>query len=204
MAFFASLAYAFHSLIKLLKKNFSDIERAWQFQLSVKFEADIQKSFEKLSLKRLKLYKECMGSLMFLSPGNFQFSVAAVSFAIACKKLKSAQITQIKQLFQLFNLICAYGYTFYGVTLMLNYEQKCKQWCQQRFAYYIKTCTYHMYLYCTSLLFSFFQWCLPLHFYFNCCSTFSLNNTCLHLPFLRNNHRRWSDCQRGWRQEDRW
>ena len=127
LAFFASLAYAFHSLIKLLKKNFSDIERAWQFQLSVKFEADIQKRFEKLSLKRLKLYKECMGSLMFLSPGNFQFSVAAVSFAIACKKLKSAQITQIKQLFQLFNLICAYGHTFYGVTLMLNYEQKCKQ-----------------------------------------------------------------------------
>ena len=85
------------------------------------------KKFEKLSLKRLKLYKECMGSLMFLSPGNFQFSVAAFFFAIACKKLKSAQITQIKQLFQLFNLICAYGYTFCGVTLMLNYEQKCKQ-----------------------------------------------------------------------------
>ena len=56
---------------------------------------------------------------MFLSPGNFLFSVAAISFAIACKKLKSAQITQINQLFQLFNLICAYGCTFYGVTLML-------------------------------------------------------------------------------------
>lgn len=56
---------------------------------------------------------------MFLSPGNFQFSVAAISFVIACKKLKSAQTTQINQLVQLFNLICAYGYTFCGLTLML-------------------------------------------------------------------------------------
>ena len=88
--------------------------------VSVKFEAHIQNSFEKLSLKRLKLYKKCiMGSLMFLSPGNFQFSMAAIYFVIACKKLKSAQTTQINQLFQLFNLICAYGYTFCGLTLML-------------------------------------------------------------------------------------
>ena len=60
-----------------------------------------------------------MGSLMFLSPGNFQFSMAAIYFVIACKKLKSARTTQINQLFQLFNLICAYGYTFCGLTLML-------------------------------------------------------------------------------------
>ena len=77
---------------------------------------------------------------MFLSPGNFQFSVAAISFVIACKKLKSAQTAQINQVFQLFNLICAYGYTFYRLTLMLM-SKNVKQCRQQRFAYYIKTCT---------------------------------------------------------------
>ena len=162
------------------------------------------KKFWEIIFEKVETLQRMYGLINVFVTRQFPVFSGCFFFCYCFKKLKSAQITQIKQLFQLFNLICAYGYTFYGVTLMLNYEQKCKQWCQQRFAYYIKTCTYHMYLYCTSLLFSFFQWCLPLHFYFNCCSTFILNNTCLHLPFLRNNHRRWSDCQRGWRQEDRW
>ena len=57
--------------------------------------------------------------LCFCHTAISQFSVAAISSVIDCKKLESAQIAQINQLFQLFNLICAYGDTFYGVTLML-------------------------------------------------------------------------------------
>ena len=42
--------------------------------------------------------------------------MAAISFVIACKEVK---IAQIMQLFQLLNLICAYSDTFYWLTSML-------------------------------------------------------------------------------------
>jgi len=45
--------------------------------------------------------------------------MAAISFVIACKELKIAQIVQINQLFQLYNSICACGHTFYGLSHML-------------------------------------------------------------------------------------
>ena len=43
--------------------------------------------------------------------------MTAISFVIACKEVKIAQIIQ---LFQLLNLICAYGDVFYWLTRMLN------------------------------------------------------------------------------------
>ena len=42
--------------------------------------------------------------------------MAAISFVIACKEVKIAQIIQ---LFQLLNLICAYGVALYWLTSML-------------------------------------------------------------------------------------
>ena len=42
--------------------------------------------------------------------------MAAISFVIACKEVKIAQIIQ---LFQLLNLICAYGDALYWLTSML-------------------------------------------------------------------------------------
>ena len=45
-----------------------------------------------------------------------QFSMAAISFVIACKEVKIAQIIQ---LFQFLNLICTYGDAFYWLTSML-------------------------------------------------------------------------------------
>ena len=48
-----------------------------------------------------------------------QLLMAAISFDIACKELKLAQIAQINQPFQLLNAICAYGDLFYGFTHML-------------------------------------------------------------------------------------
>ena len=61
-----------------------------------------------------------------------QFSIA-ISFVIARKKLKIAQIAQIIQLFQLLNSKRAYGDAFW-VKSYAN-VQECKQWRQQRFAY---------------------------------------------------------------------
>ena len=59
-----------------------------------------------------------MGSLSFFYPAISRFSVAAISFVIACN-LKTAQIASTNQLFQLLNLICSYGDPFYGLTRML-------------------------------------------------------------------------------------
>ena len=60
-----------------------------------------------------------MGSLQFGPRKSAQFSMAAISFVTACKKLKIAQIVQINQLFQLLNLICVCGHTFYGLSHIL-------------------------------------------------------------------------------------
>ena len=45
--------------------------------------------------------------------------MAAISFVIACKELKIAQIALINQFFPLLNLICAYGDAFNGLTRVL-------------------------------------------------------------------------------------
>ena len=45
--------------------------------------------------------------------------MAAISFVIACKELKIAQIAQINQFFPLLNLICAYDDAFNGLTRVL-------------------------------------------------------------------------------------
>ena len=64
-------------------------------------------------MKNSKLYKQCMSSLTrFCHPAISQFSMAAVSFVIACKELKIGQIAQINQLFQLLNLICLFRDAF--------------------------------------------------------------------------------------------
>ena len=77
-----------------------------------------QMILEKLTLKNLKLYKGCMGSLTFLQPINFKVSTigACILLAIACKKLKIA--------WQLLNFICAYSDTFYGLKDVNNYVSK--------------------------------------------------------------------------------
>ena len=68
-----------------IKINSLNIERAEQFQLSAKIN---QISSEKLSLKNVKIYKECMDSFTFLPPAISQFLMAAISFGITCKELK--------------------------------------------------------------------------------------------------------------------
>ena len=69
----------------------------------------------------------------FLKTGNFtknvwvwlinffatQFSMADISFNIAHKELKNAQIAQVNQLFQLLNLVCIYGHSLCELSQML-------------------------------------------------------------------------------------
>ena len=42
-----------------------------------------------------------------------------MSFHIACKELKIAQITQLNQLFQFLHLVLIHGYGFYELSRML-------------------------------------------------------------------------------------
>ena len=59
------------------------------------------------------------GSLTFLPHSNFTVLMADISFNIACKELKIAQIVQLNQLFQLLHLVHIYGHGFYGLSRML-------------------------------------------------------------------------------------
>ena len=62
------------------------------------------------------------GSLTFLPPINlavFDGWFSDISFNIACKELKSAQLTQVNQLIQLLNLARIYDHGFYELSRML-------------------------------------------------------------------------------------
>ena len=48
-----------------------------------------------------------------------QLLMADISFNIACKELKIAQIAQLNQLFQLLHLVFVYGHGFYELSRML-------------------------------------------------------------------------------------
>ena len=74
------------------KMKFLNIERAQQFQLSLKIWALIYEIvLEKFSLKNPRINKECMSSLTFCYPVIWQFLIAAIFFATDCKELKVAQ-----------------------------------------------------------------------------------------------------------------
>ena len=90
---------------------------------------------EKFSLKKSKLSTKCMGFQHLCHPVIWQFSVVPISFVVAHKELKIAQIAQINQLFKLLSsILFVPTMTPLWVYSYAN-EQKCKQWYQQRFAY---------------------------------------------------------------------
>ena len=58
-----------------------------------------------------------------------------ISFNNACKELKIAQIAQFNQLFQLLHLVHKQPRLLWVTGKSYANEEKCKQWCQQSFAY---------------------------------------------------------------------
>ena len=75
---------------------------------------------EKFSSKNSKFYREFMAHYdLFCPPAISQFLMTDISFNIACKELKIAQIAQLNQLFQLLHLVCIYGHGFYELSRML-------------------------------------------------------------------------------------
>ena len=59
------------------------------------------------------------GSLTFFHTAISQFLMADISFNIACKELKIAQISQLKEAFQLLHLVHIYDHGFYELSCML-------------------------------------------------------------------------------------
>ena len=63
---------------------------------------------------------------LFCHQAISQFLMADISFSIAWKELKIAQIAQGNVLFQLLNLVATNGHGFYELSRIAN-DEKCKQ-----------------------------------------------------------------------------
>ena len=74
-----------------------NVERALQFQLSLKIWAQYTKWFLRNSPLKARNFTKNI-SLIFLHPAISQFLIADIFFAVACKKLKIAQIGQVNQI----------------------------------------------------------------------------------------------------------
>ena len=89
-----------------------NIEREWQFQLSLKIWSRFSEWFPRNSLLKTRNFTIRMyESVTFFATQQFRSSwwLIIISFNIACKELKIAQIAQVNQLFQLLNLVRIYG-----------------------------------------------------------------------------------------------
>ena len=76
--------------------------------------------------------------------------MANISFNIACKELKIAQIAKVNQIFQFLNYssdIRQPRLVHVWAKLYAN-EEKCKQWRQQRFTYFIWQTFQFLYVKC--------------------------------------------------------
>ena len=82
---FHSLAYSFHSLIKLLKYTFRISKEHNNFRYLWKFEPDIPNRSGGIIFEKLKTLQRMYGLNWFL-----QLLMAAISFDIACKELTLA------------------------------------------------------------------------------------------------------------------
>ena len=60
-----------------------------------------------------------MAHLLFCHTAISQVLMADISFNIACKERKIAQIVQLNELFQLLHLVHIYGYGFYELSRKL-------------------------------------------------------------------------------------
>ena len=74
---------------------------------------------EKFSSKNSEFYEECIAHQLFCNTAISQFLMVDISFNIACKELKIAQISQLKEAFQLVHLVHIYGHGFYELSCML-------------------------------------------------------------------------------------
>ena len=60
-----------------------------------------------------------MAHKLFCHTAILQFLMADISFNIACKELKIAQIAQFNQLFQVLHLVHIHNHGFYELSRML-------------------------------------------------------------------------------------
>ena len=97
--------YAHHYLMKLIKQNLWILKERDDFSYLWKFESDIWNCFGEITNSFLKT-GNFIKNVWLINFFATQFLVADISFNIARKELKNAQIAQVNQLFQLLNLVC--------------------------------------------------------------------------------------------------
>ena len=74
---------------------------------------------EKFASKNLNFTENVRLINFFCHTAISQFLMADISFNIACKELKIAQIAQLNQLVQFLHLVDIYGHDFYELSRML-------------------------------------------------------------------------------------
>ena len=83
-----------------------------------KFEPNTTNGFWRNSLLKTRNFTENVWPINFFAPHS-NYAVLFISFNIACKELKIAQIVQLNQLFQLLHLVHIYSHGFYELSRML-------------------------------------------------------------------------------------
>ena len=87
---FSSLAWAFHFLIKLLKKTLLTEKKGITISVICENFSPVYRIVsEKLSLKKLKSLKKCMSSLTVLLPNNFAISNGGYFLCCCLQRAKS-------------------------------------------------------------------------------------------------------------------
>ena len=119
---FASLAYVFRSLIKLIKLTLWISKEHNNFNCLCKFEADIPNNFGEINFEKLETLQRMYGLIFVLQPSNFEVS----TWYSPCCCLQKAED-------------CPTTFDFHlCIQWRLLWVKKCKQWCQRRLAYCYK------------------------------------------------------------------
>lgn len=92
---FASLAWAFHFLIKLLKKLSEQKKGHNNFSYSWKFEPDTPNSFREIIFEKAQKFKKCMSALTFLLPSDFAISNGGYFLCCCLQRAKNRQQCQL-------------------------------------------------------------------------------------------------------------
>ena len=119
--------------MKLIKQNFWILKEHDDFSYLRKFEPDIRNGFGEITNSFLKT-RNFTKNVWLINVFATQFSMADISFNITRKELENAQIAEVNQLFSVWIYFANMATASVSFKLNAN-EEKCKQWCQQRFTY---------------------------------------------------------------------
>ena len=87
-----------------------------------KYEPHIPNGFREILFEKLNKIQRMYELINVLPLSNFTAFYCCFFLCSSLQRAETAQIAHINQLFQFLNLICVYGYVFYGLTCMLMFK----------------------------------------------------------------------------------